>query len=153
MSAFIVGKDHIDLLVSAATDYEVRWFTDDRPRTAGKSYADIVRNARDIDPNDIGAMLVRENVASVSDRYPDDKPGELPGPVDAYYTRPFRFQRVFDLPSTATILHAIAGYEYQSCEHDGWEVSEARFFCEALRSRLVMLLPAPDGAWDWSRAA
>jgi hypothetical protein len=38
------------------------------------------------------------------------------------------------------ILKAIRCYEYQSCEHTGWETSEARLFCGAFRSRMIRMV-------------
>ena len=39
------------------------------------------------------------------------------------------------------ILAAINCYEYQACEHPEWKTSEARDFCEALRDRMIRMLP------------
>jgi hypothetical protein len=49
------------------------------------------------------------------------------------------------------VLAAIAGYEYQACEHDGWRRSETARFCQALRLAMVRRLPGYDQApWTWS---
>lgn len=152
MSAFIQSKDHIDLLVTAAIDRDLRWFTDDRPRTSDKTYREVIRNAKEVGGDAIGSMLVAANVQSVSYRYSDSD--DLPGPVDAYYGRPFKYERVTSYVSVGTLLNAVAGYEYQSCEHDEWEVSEARFFCTALREALCREVTG-DGieGWSWDRPA
>jgi len=113
-----------------------------------------------VPPSVIGQRLVDECVASVHDRYPDTDPdeGDLPGPNDAYYIGPYVWKpyrpaethahgRVILPPaSTAVIAKQIAHYEYQSCEHDQWEQSEAHAFCRALADALLSSLPG------WSEA-
>jgi hypothetical protein len=108
-----------------------------------------------VPPSVIGQRLVDECVASVHARYPDTDPGEgdLPGPSDAYYMGPYvwepyrrgetRGSRCAILPpaSTAVIAKQIAHYEYQSCEHDEWEASEAHALCRALADALLCSLP------------
>jgi hypothetical protein len=50
--------------------------------------------------------------------------------------------------STAVIAKQIAHYEYQSCEHGGWEESESRAFCLALAEALLRSLPGwEDAPW------
>jgi hypothetical protein len=77
MSAWIPNREHIDLLASAI----------DLMR--GKIEDHVPLNL-----DDIGQTLVDEVVESVSFRYPNDnvEAGELPGPLDAYYLKPYRHQ-------------------------------------------------------------
>ncbi len=140
MSAFILGTDHIDYLVSAAVgagigghglywDGErVEWHNADR----------------------VGAALLRENIASVSFRYaPHD--GGLPGPVPNPVPEDYGYQPFLRV-ETAQVLKAIDCYEYQSCEHPGWKDSEARRFCDVLRRRYSATMPGYDDAlWEVSR--
>lgn len=50
--------------------------------------------------------------------------------------------------SPVNVLSALAAYEYQACEHDSWEVSEAHAYCHALRTLAINLLPGyADGPW------
>ena len=97
MSAWVVSKNHIDVLVQAALD-------------AGLDYGD---------PTALGRQLWGENVKSVAARYGD---GDLPGhsaDIDAYtFTAPAK------LSSTA-IRKQVDCYDYQSCEHDDYERSFA----------------------------
>jgi hypothetical protein len=113
-----------------------------------------------VGPSVIGQRLVDECVASVHARYPDTNPDErdLPGPRDAYYMGPYvwepyrssdaRVPRALIPPpaSTAVIAKQIAHYEYQSCEHEEWESSEAHAFCHAFVDCLLGSLPG------WSEA-
>ena len=117
-----------------------------------------------VPPSVIGQRLVDASVASVHARYPDTNPdeGDLPGPRDAYYMGPYvwepylrektavlarRLPAVVSPPaSTVVIAKQIAHYEYQSCEHADWDVSEAHAFCRALADALLCALPG------WSAA-
>lgn len=119
-----------------------------------------------VPPSVLGQRLLDECVASVHSRYPDTCPadGDLPGPVDAYYMGPYVWEPYLQsktrliargMPpvivppaSTVVIAKQIANYEYQSCEHDGWERSEAHAFCLALSDWLLRSLPGwADAPW------
>jgi len=113
-----------------------------------------------VPPSVLGQRLLDECVASVHARYPDTNPdeGDLPGPSDAYYMGPYVWEpyrraethglrRVIPPPaSTAVIAKQIAHYEYQSCEHEDWEASEAHAFCRALADALLCSLPGWEAA-------
>ena len=117
-----------------------------------------------VGPSVLGQRLLDECVASVHSRYPDTSPdeGDLPGPRDAYYMGPYVWEpylrsetrliapgmpRVIAPPaSTVVIAKQIANYEYQSCEHDSWESSEAHAFCRALAEGLLRSLPGWEEA-------
>jgi hypothetical protein len=106
MSAWIVSKEHIDRIVSAAVA------------------ADVISVAA---ANAAGRMLWRENLLSVSHRYPSDTGnGDRPGPidfkdsdVDTYVWEPT------DIITGNALRKTLACLRYQSCEHDGWPTSEA----------------------------
>jgi hypothetical protein len=159
MSAFMVGKAHIDALVTAAlaTSQEgpLRWFT--RPLTEeeavlahqvgapwgleGPEIARMLSRSATRDEADrIGQLLMRENRLSLNHRYNESEVEDIYA-----YTRSAR-PRAID---PVVILKAIDCYEYQSCEHPGWEASEARGFCQALRRRMIRRLPGYDQApWE-----
>ena len=161
MSAYIVPKAHIDAMVSAAASVEhghhssgMDWWTVDDLRAV----TDYMSCRREVGYSDqaqldrVGGMLWGENLVSIQYRYPDTiEGGCYPGPsdfdpsqVDTYSHR--GMPRGFD---PIAILKAIAGYEYQSCEHPGWKASEARFFCDALRLKMIRNLPGyNDAAWE-----
>jgi hypothetical protein len=151
MSAWVVSKDHIDLLVSfgLAAGMEGRYHDALRWHHKG-----VTRYLNHGTTDAVGQMLVDECVRSVSYRYPGDNVarGELPGPVDAYYTRPYRFEPVRPLPALVVAFKAIHCYDYQSCEHPGWPTSEAHEFCVRLQSRLTSMLDGYDAApWGYDR--
>lgn len=156
MSAFVVGQVHIDALVqltlegpaglavgAGSWDRPFRFWLDGVGREVESNGADA-----------LGQMLVDECVLSVSYRYPNDKPGNLPGPVGkwAYYTQPYTYTRHRRRPSVVEGLKALDCYAYQSCEHPGWEASAAWAFCDALRHRLIGALPGYSDAdgWEWT---
>lgn len=138
MSAFIVDSDHIDLMVSAALDlpgvYTLRWQFPDDPT--------ITREMNEGLSGWVGSMLLAENARSVNHRYSED---ELE-PV-------YEFSRVPRSQYDAvTVLKAVSCYEYQSCEHEGWQGSDAQRFCDALRHAAIAKLPGySDAPWEWSR--
>lgn len=115
MSAFVVGYDHIDGLLTWAIDQKVSYYWNNQ-RT------EITRE----NASKIGRILLKENERSVGHRYPDckDDPTEMPGTcgqeaADYIYRR-------FEAPLTAvSIIKACDCLDYQSCEHDEWEQSEA----------------------------
>lgn len=110
MSAFIVDRELIDLLVTAHLPYAEDGTV----------------------PDEVGRMLWRENLRSVAYRYPGDVDGMRPGPanfrdgdVESY---------VFRLRREGKIGEALDSY--QSCKHREWEASDARRFCVQLAGAL-----------------
>src|SRR3990167_6369715 len=108
----------------------------------------------------IGAMLIRENVASVAYRYPDDTDETRPGPRPCYWLEPYAYRTGHDplvgsrgqvawsarRPTAVEGLKLADHFEYQACEHPGWEASEAKAFLEALRGALGMAPQRDTGA-------
>jgi hypothetical protein len=122
MSAWIIDRDHLDLLLTAALAWEI----------AVPERAD-----------DIGRMLWSENLASVAYRYPDDRDGERPGPLEfrdhhatTYRYRPYRGRVDPDVVETAARSLA-----YQSCEHPGWDTSTARQWITRVQAEAARRIP------------
>lgn len=164
MSAYVVDREHIDLLIAAGLQPDgcgpLSWW--DQTDLRDIDYDDLRKHRRELTrqtADAAGAMLWLENVRSVGGRYSSpDVDGELalaadldlPGPVGlsmsevwgyTYTRRPGTLS-----PEPVAVLKAVDCYEYQSCEHDGWHDSEARSFCEALRKRMIHALPGYDEA-------
>ncbi|WP_433616811.1 hypothetical protein ACQP2P_15895 [Dactylosporangium sp. CA-139114] len=123
MSAWIVSRDHLDLLITAA----LAW---------GLTSTD--------ETDDIGRTLWRENLASVAYRYPSDRDGTRPAPhgfrdrdVDTYQFRPYPGRVDPDV-----VTAAAASLEYQSCEHPGWPDSAARRWVHELHAAATVRIPA-----------
>lgn len=110
MSAFIVGDDHLNVLVSYFVDYRSLhglWC-----KISGEFTYLTEENA-----SDFAYQLHRENVRSVNDRYIEDGSDEL-----------YQFKylpQVNDLYSVAEIAGALDCLEYQSCERDDYHGSDA----------------------------
>ena len=138
MSASTVHHEHIHVLLWVAAqpvpqcgplawyyDNPIRWNRLDGPGAESSRAA-------------VGQMLLDENAASVNYRYDID---------DAAAVYVYRQPRHTDW-SLPELLNALRGYEYQSCEHPGWDASQAKAFCDALQQRLVCMLPGyNDGPW------
>lgn len=130
MSAFIVGPKHIATIVDAALSKRGNVY--DR----GEFVLGVTPDKRE----ELCAMLADENAASVNHRYNDKQEA----------ARGFPFVPYRDGTDTLKVLKALACYEYQSCEHDGWNASKARALCKWLRERLINDLPGYDAAPGWS---
>jgi len=151
MSAFIVSDKDIDALLRYALAYpsgQLRWFEPCEPgdgdyqrgqpwgRTAVANAQTRVREITHENASHVGRMLLLENMRSVSHRY--DDPLELP-------TYEYNAMQAPSL-TPVEVLKIIACYEYQSCEHPGWQHSQAKAFCSALRHKMISHLPGYDEA-------
>lgn len=67
--------------------------------------------------------------------------GELPGPCDAYYVKPYVYEDCGYRPTAAELLSAIRCYGYQSCEHPGWAGSIAKRVCDLVQEEICAVLP------------
>jgi hypothetical protein len=121
MSAFIVDREYIDHMVTAAIHCEQITTT----------------------PDEAGRMLWRECLISVAVCYPNDVDGDRPGPCD------FRDSDVLTYTWTDRPLLTVEGidevircYRYQSCEHAAWEGSQA----EVLTAKLLTCVNS--GHWS-----
>lgn len=150
MSAYICDREHIRYLVSAAMSRwlnpspgdRLAWYWGENNGQSAKLYAGDYKEAARV-----GQMLWDENVRSVSYRYPDDKPTELPGPCDdvPLYGDHVAWQGEV---RPVQVLKSISCFEYQSCEHPEWKTSEAFAFCRALESAAIYALDGyDDAAW------
>jgi hypothetical protein len=149
VSAWVVGKEHIDLLVTAGLVFPGRRCQNSKLRWYGTHEGELDDSNADV----IGGKLWAENYASVNDRYPDAaEQGGLPGPVgfEGEETLTYTLDRIPGMVDPVVVLKAIDCYVYQSCEHGGWATSEARAIVEALRSACIKILPGYDDApWDF----
>jgi hypothetical protein len=97
--------------------------------------------------------LARECVSSVSYRYPTVPLDDLPGPSqDSIADRPeFTHADFYAAPRLTPVecLKACACLEYQSCEHPGWDTSQACGELEKIRRAAIRALPGYDSAQGW----
>jgi len=130
MSAWIVQKEHIDVLIKSALTF--------------------VKGEDELgDLNKLGRMLWHENAASVGYRYShhdDPLMGFKLWEADAYeYTDPGFSPTPKEASCTA---HC---YNYQTCEHPSWEISDAFDFTLALLDKLERKGQEIEyeGPWGW----
>lgn len=164
MSAYVVDEVHIDALVLAGLVLQpssygpLSWFDRDlEPEEERDGYergqvwgprsielaAERRRELTEETAGRVGAMLLAENVRSVNHRYAEEEweqAYEFDGALLSYQRTRGR-----DL-DPVKVLRAIAGFEYQACEHPGWGRSEACRFLEALRRLCITRLAGYDQA-------
>jgi hypothetical protein len=153
MSAYIVDKEHVLYLVEAAMSRRIGggsfyWMWGNPTQSAKLGTCDYERAV------EVANMLWRENIKSVSARYPNESSATLPGPKGgAFVITRADFEGVRWLQFDAVqVIKACDCFNYQSCEHGEWEASEAKGFVDALRSSAWHELPGYDGA-TWGAPA
>ena len=129
MSAYIVGNIHISAMLQAATTRNAGY--------CGGYYWN--GEARDFSGHiqEIGQKLVDENYRSVNCRYDEN------APPDIFCNAPLRAYTVVE------VIKACQCYEYQSCETEDWEETEAYAIVQALGARAIRMLPGYDAA-QWN---
>jgi hypothetical protein len=132
MSAFVVGNRHIDLLVAAA----LRWHADDK---ISYWHAGQWHVGNETQENELGHILLAENVRSVNHRYEEQDPNP-----DYIYT-----WLPTDEINAVLILKACNCYEYQTCETSDWEQTEAHAIVEAIVHKAISHLHGYEEADAW----
>lgn len=146
MSAFVVNKSHINAMLQAAFRSGRRyggsgfkWEHDGELQTLNENNAD-----------EIGQMLLDENIASVMYRYEDSTITDLPGSATADYLLPFQWHPMGKTPTAIEAIKLCHCYSYQSCEHPGWKQSNAKAFSDTLIDETVGMVDGWDQApWEW----
>ena len=98
-------------------------------------------NGNDLQWIDIPLMLARENLTSVSHRYPgapyggflDDDGGSCASLVNFLGECADQFRRPHDLLTPPEAWDLCGRYDYQSCEHPGYWQSDAAVIIERIR--------------------
>lgn len=141
MSAWVVSKGHIDYIVSAQKFVRPGDFN-------------VFHGGRRVTmtPTEWGKVLWTENMLSVSYRYPQDAPNELPGPIS------FEGQSTIDLydfkervdVTRMGAYKALDSLDYQSCDRPEWQETLAKAYVDTLQHSLVTSSPEYDAADTWS---
>ena len=143
----MVGKDHIDLLITAGLMGPNRNCS---PMGWSKS-ATVWEQATltEETATAVGRMLWAENARSIRYRYEDA--GDMLFSIDDYAFTPIPEGHF----TVVDVFQAISCFDYQACETPDWEQSEAWRFCNALRDKMIRRLPGYDTAngWDFTRTA
>lgn len=172
MSAFVVGADHIDFIVThllghgATADQAVIYLDTMTPlATAGPGWQRVARHVQhaygasylrvdSANATDVGLALWADNLASVQHRYPDTvaNPDATPGPVNlGSEMMAYRFRRAGLDARPGEILAAADCLAYQSCEHPDWRTSFGHAALESLRAKTIRRVPGYADTWEWTR--
>ncbi len=160
MSAYLVHKDQIDLLVTAGL---ARLGHDGCIIYAPNNQRAELRFET---ATMFGKILWIENLKSVEYRYSDtvgdmeNLPSSGNTDIESYEFEAVDMKSLLTrfpqrkTPEVGVLVNAIDGYEYQSCEHPQWDGSLARGYCHWLKDKLLDELSHRDqcNGWDWSRA-
>lgn len=144
MSAWVVEREHIDVLIAYGLSdpaNKLHWRIDADQPFATENLRELTYETA----TEIGAMLWQENVASVCALYEDDT-ADTYGHVFEYAYRDPHY--VLTHPEA---LQAVACLKYQSCEHEGWETSEAKRCLDVIQGRAISKLAT--GPWGWDKDA
>jgi len=125
MSAYIVDKKHIQYLVGAMLSRRIvqnygfsYWNGTERIAVRAGDYEQAAH---------IGTILWQENVKSVNARYSDATD------LEAYQITPDEVGNYWDEFDPVQVIKACHCLDYQSCEHEGWQASDAK----AILTRLI----------------
>ena len=127
MSCYLVSKAHIDAMVALVAT--------ERLRKGLKITRDEMAT--------VGRLFIDANVRSIEARYPDTigKPEDMPGPNIDSGDRAFADRYTWaPVKASVTPVHALSilqCYEYQTCEFDGYETSEAGLLCRYLQLWII----------------
>lgn len=148
MSAYIVDREHIAFLVCAAMSRSISrhtftWYIKADQRNEQLGSGDLEKAV------EVANMLWLENIKSVSHRYPGESSATLPGPIGGEFVIEAKHLPLWWAGfKPVNVLKACDCYEYQSCEHDGWESSDACAFINRLRAAAWHSLAGyDDAAW------
>jgi hypothetical protein len=142
MSAFLVGHDHIDALLTFAAQrgsYGSR-----------ASYYSVKDQGRieitDNNATEIGRILLTENERSIRARYGDDndmlrKSGE--------HAATYKFQPWLFTLTAVSILKGCNCFDYQARETDDYDLSVAHRIINAIRSHAIHRLSRYEDAKGW----
>jgi hypothetical protein len=124
MSAWIVARAHIDVLVLAGVQFGIPY---DACGDASTPIGPAVLAAAGVD-------LWAENHLSVNCRYGEDsQPPPYPAPTAEVILDP------------VVVVKAVDCFAYQSCEHAGWDASRAADYCVRLRAAALDGPPLKPG--------
>ncbi len=144
MSAFVVSHKHINAIVSYGTvpvyGDAARIRLNDGTTLYFDDYGDLQHAAE---------ILLAENVRSVQERYPDtvDNLKDMPG-VIAEVGEPIIF-RFVNGKKPVDIIKACDCYDYQACETDDYNTTDAHRIVDNIRERAINNLPGYDEApWE-----
>lgn len=163
MSAWIVEKKHVTYLAAMATktvggQESLTW------EYKGETHTLPTRTKRNLpfksNPHAVklATKLWSENRESVAARYSGSCADDLPGDRVRRITRKDVAEQTAHEFNAAQVIKSCNCLEYQSCEHEGWEGSEACAIVTALREKALRVAlpdrkPSEEDAEDTIRAS
>jgi hypothetical protein len=125
MSAFVVSRKHLTEIAAFASSGE------SSPHNREQRFRHVYET------------LATANVASVCARYQDEKPEDYIPFTKAYYGAVAKCS-----VAAVEVLKLLDCLEYQSCERDDWETSEAHKLLDYIRAAAISALPGyEEAAW------
>jgi hypothetical protein len=97
----------------------------------------------DLDPSEVGQLLLNENVKSVNHRY---RAKDVPPAYAFREVHAIKRGNCNHILSAIDIIKCCNCLEYQSCEHPGWERSWAKRFLDHVVDSSFPQLPGYDAA-------
>lgn len=168
MSAFVVGTDHIDYLVTAIVQWhglhavDTLYLTDEQAQqvaAAGGDAAAYQYGSGQVwkpahRPDATGRLLLTENIHSVRTRYPNEPDTDLPGPRPWVHAADYSYRSVPAMHlSPAQVIRAVECWQYQTCEYTGATEAPGWLLTDRLYKVAVdRLLDGHDLQWEWDRA-
>lgn len=148
MSAFVVDPRTIDYLIQYAQQhrgYGQSGVGITVPRSLAKAdlpaWLDYQPGdrfyAQSVSANELGQVLLTENVRSVRARYEDCPSDDLPGPIDRRRIWSYRFQPILAPLKPAWVVKACDCLDYQSCETSDWQETLAYAIVQAIRESAI----------------
>lgn len=145
-----MSKHHIVYLVEAAASRQIAkfgsfsWYWGNNQTHQGQ-----IRPGDWNSQVEAANMLWRENIKSVSARYPNESSATLPGPRGVEFVVEDKDLKIGWMEfNPVQVLKSAQCYSYQSCEHDEWEQSEAFAFIRSLKDAAIHSLPGYEQA-EW----
>ena len=143
MSAYILGDDTIDLLVTAGL------MGGHNDRLGVFQEGAMVYFNKHGDADWLGSILKTANYDSVNYRYREATPCE------AYRYNGNEIVQYLGSPVIpwGQVLQSVRCYEYQSCEAPTWEASLAKAICSAITRKVgARIADEADAEWEWTRS-
>jgi len=155
MSACMVSEGTIRYLVAAGlrpgSADRLHWWHEGKPRQLMEydlEPGDTRPDASYVTPSELGRLLWEANAESIRARYPHDADMVGPGGACPWYEhRPAHWPY-----EPVQTLKSCDCFEYQACEAETWEASEAKAVIQALRRAAGRALPGYEAA-DWGAPA
>lgn len=128
MSAFICDDKHISALACYAVEARL-W------KRTGPQDSSIP------DQEALALVLYNENAKSIAYRYSEPRAEEAE----------FEFHFVDTKHKPLQVIKAANCFDYQSCEHEGWEGSAAHAVIQAIVADAISAVPGySEAAWGWA---